>query len=165
MSILVLQSSRRGRESLLLCLVCLPGVSWWLCGASSRWHGFVCGLRFWYLLIILTYYLFNVGPPSVLQMAFRWRADVSQLIVVLGSFLPSSTFFFCFFVFCLFSFTMQHQLVVINEPVHEISNNVVCATSKAPDQPAHTRSLIGAFASRLSIIWLISYWLNTIWSV
>ena len=37
-------------------------------------------------------------------------------------------------------------------PVHEISNNVVCATSKASDQPAHTRSLIRAFASRLSII-------------
>ena len=24
-----------------------------------------------------------------------------------------------------------------NEPVHEISNNVICATSKASDQPAH----------------------------
>ena len=35
------------------------------------------------------------------------------------------------------------------EPVHEISNNVVCATSKASDQPAHKRSLIRAFASRL----------------
>ena len=39
-----------------------------------------------------------------------------------------------------------------HEPVHEISNNVVCATSKASDQPAHTRSLIRAFASRLSIL-------------
>ena len=39
-----------------------------------------------------------------------------------------------------------------NEPVHEISNNVVCATSKDSDQPAHTRSLIRAFASRLSIL-------------
>ena len=38
------------------------------------------------------------------------------------------------------------------EPVHEISNNVVCATSKTSDQPAHTRSLIRAFASRLSIL-------------
>ena len=28
---------------------------------------------------------------------------------------------------------------------------MVCATSKASDQPAHTRSLIRAFASRLSI--------------
>ena len=34
---------------------------------------------------------------------------------------------------------------------HEISNNVVCATSKASDQPAHTRSLIRAFAIRLNI--------------
>ena len=39
-----------------------------------------------------------------------------------------------------------------NEPQHEISNNVVCATSKASDQPAHTRSLIRAFASRLNIL-------------
>ena len=38
------------------------------------------------------------------------------------------------------------------EPRHEISNNVVCATSKASDQPAHTPSLIRAFASRLNII-------------
>ena len=38
-----------------------------------------------------------------------------------------------------------------NEPLHEISNNVVCATSKASDQPAHMRSLIRAFASRLNI--------------
>ena len=36
----------------------------------------------------------------------------------------------------------------IIEPVHEISNNVVSATSKASDQPAHMRSLIRAFASR-----------------
>ena len=38
------------------------------------------------------------------------------------------------------------------EPVHEISNNVVGATSKASDQPAHARSLIRASASRLSIL-------------
>ena len=39
-----------------------------------------------------------------------------------------------------------------NEPVHEISNNVLYATSKASDQPGHMRSLIRAFASRLSIL-------------
>ena len=43
MSVLVLQSSCLGRESWLLCLVCLSGVSGWLCGSSSRCHGFVCG--------------------------------------------------------------------------------------------------------------------------
>ena len=42
--------------------------------------------------------------------------------------------------------------IISNEPVHEISNNMVCATSKASDQPAHTRSLIRAFASRLSTL-------------
>ena len=38
------------------------------------------------------------------------------------------------------------------EPVHEISINVVCATSKASDQPAHMCSLIRSFASRLRIL-------------
>ena len=42
-------------------------------------------------------------------------------------------------------------------PVHEISNNVVCATSKGSDQPAHTRSLIRAFARRLNILGVLSY--------
>ena len=41
-----------------------------------------------------------------------------------------------------------------SEPWHEISDNVVCATSKASDQPALTPSLIRAFASRLNILWL-----------
>ena len=41
---------------------------------------------------------------------------------------------------------------VIHQPVHEISNNEVCVASKASDQHAHTRSLIRAFASRLSIL-------------
>ena len=45
-----------------------------------------------------------------------------------------------------------------------ISNNVVCATSKASDQHAHMRSLIRAFASRLNTLWLLSYRPNTIWS-
>ena len=41
---------------------------------------------------------------------------------------------------------------MIKEPVHEISNNVVHATSKASDQPAHMCSLIRAFTSHLSIL-------------
>ena len=43
-------------------------------------------------------------------------------------------------------------IISLNEPLHEISNNVVCATSRASDQPAHMRSLIRAFASRLNIL-------------
>ena len=42
--------------------------------------------------------------------------------------------------------------IVINEPWHEISNNVVSATSKGSDQPAHTRRLIRAFARLLNIL-------------
>ena len=61
MSILVLQSSWWGRESWLLCLICLPGVSWWLSGSSSLCHGVVCGLWLWYFLIILTYYFCTVN--------------------------------------------------------------------------------------------------------
>ena len=44
------------------------------------------------------------------------------------------------------------SLLLYNEPQHEISNNVVCGTSRASDQPAHMRSLIRAFDSRLNIL-------------
>ena len=44
------------------------------------------------------------------------------------------------------------EIRFIIEPRHDISNNVVCATSKASDQSVHTRSLIRDFASRLNII-------------
>ena len=43
------------------------------------------------------------------------------------------------------------------EPRHEISNNMVCATSKGSDHHAHTRSLIRAFASHLNIRCVLSY--------
>ena len=35
---------------------------------------------------------------------------------------------------------------------HDTSNNVVCVSSKASDQPAHARSLIRAFPSHLNIL-------------
>ena len=52
------------------------------------------------------------------------------------------------YLFSFLLFIRHHN----NEPVHKISNNVVCATSKVSDQPAHTRSLIRAFACRLSVL-------------
>ena len=42
---------------------------------------------------------------------------------------------------CTFKSNMPRYSIKF-EPWHEISNNVVCTTSKASDQPAHTRSLI-----------------------
>ena len=56
----------------------------------------------------------------------------------------------CFYAICLLRQS-------IFEPRHEISNNVVCATSKGSDQPAHMRSLIRAFASCFNILWILSY--------
>ena len=44
------------RDSWLLCLVCLPGVSSLVGGSSMPCHGFVCSLCLWYFLIMLTYY-------------------------------------------------------------------------------------------------------------
>ena len=52
---------------------------------------------------------------------------------------------------CLWSIYFNNLPFKIVKPVHEISKNVVCANSKASDQPAHTRSLIRASASRLNI--------------
>ena len=46
---------------------------------------------------------------------------------------------------------LERLLELIIEHQHDISNKVVCATSKTSDQNAHTRSLIRAFASRLNI--------------
>ena len=40
---------------------------------------------------------------------------------------------------------MAPDSAAIYEPRHEISNNQVCATSKASDQPAHTHGLIIAW--------------------
>ena len=48
--------------------------------------------------------------------------------------------------------TADRQKKILYGPWHMFSNNVVCATSKGSDQPAHTRSLIRAFASRLNIL-------------
>ena len=63
-------------------------------------------------------------------------------------------------IFCVFhsrgvfkyAYLSTEAKLLTNEPRHEISNNVVCATSKGSDQPAHTRSLIRTFASLLNNI-------------
>ena len=55
-------------QSWLLCLICLPGVLWWLSSSSSRYHGVVWGLWLWYFLIILTYYFWShitKWPPEL----------------------------------------------------------------------------------------------------
>ena len=50
------------------------------------------------------------------------------------------------------TFSKASRFGSIKDPWHGIPVNVVCATSKDSDQPAHTRSLIRAFVSRLNIL-------------
>ena len=64
MSILASQSSWWGRERWLLCLVCLHGVLWLLCGSSSRCHDIVCSLWLWYFLTKLTIFATNCAMRS-----------------------------------------------------------------------------------------------------
>ena len=60
-----------------------------------------------------------------------------ELVYILGGSPETHIIFKCKYIF---------------EPRHENSKKVVCATSKPSDQPAHTRSLIRGFASRLNIL-------------
>ena len=70
-----------------------------------------------------------------------------------------------YYVLCLLSNTLPFiyerpfpkNVADIIEPRYEISNNVVCATSKASDQPAHMRSLIRVFANGLNILRVLSF--------
>ena len=51
----------------------------------------------------------------------------------------------------MFSYQIEKEAFVKPfKPQHDNSNNVVCATSAGSDQPAHSRSLIRAFASHLN---------------
>ena len=134
MSILVLQSSWWGRDSWLLCLICLLGVSWWLSGSYSRCHVVVCGLWLWYYLIVLTYYFRKSLVPGLYcnilhawwSTQSRWASLLSSLIALpwvrrqtLWRFLLNEMvgawcfgscqahqvyLFFCFFLALVFSF-------------------------------------------------------------
>ena len=92
--------------------------------------------------------------PASVQMAFRWRAHDVPLLVV---FRPS-----------LLHYLKKKTLSDLDSLWQNFLDlDVVCgysARSRPVDQAVHTCSLIRAFASRLSVLWLLSYWLNTIWS-
>ena len=72
-------------------------------------------------------------------------------------FLVSTVFVFIFIVLSLPESEINRTCVLTYEPRREISSCAVCATRGASGRPAHTRSLIGAFAGRLHILELLSY--------
>ena len=79
MSLLVLQSSRWGRESRWLCLVCLPCVSWLFCGSSSWYHGVFCSLWLRHFLNILTYYFWAFWQPFPFDQKYAILYDVCYI--------------------------------------------------------------------------------------
>ena len=92
----------------------------------------------------------NVANKGALQNCFSDRARDGFRYWLIERPKPTNCEY-TVFIICL-AVTYVHTIKGIIEPVHEISNNVVCATSKASDQPAHTRSLIRAFACCLNIL-------------
>ena len=88
--------------------------------------------------------MFYIKPHSFYQTSHVFISDSITSLAFNGVCIK--------FRFDLLSMRLKFLVNRINEPVHEISNNLVCATSKASDQPAHMRSLIRAFAGSLSIL-------------
>ena len=82
------------------------------------------------------------------------QASQDHYYILLTLNAPIATKVVCFsrLLKCLNVYFFLGALRVKIEPLHKISNNVVYATSKASDQPAHTRSLIIAFACRLNML-------------
>ena len=106
---------------------------------------------------VIQFITFIIGFPMALHGAYEKHIPARRVLEIYFLYFSSKTY-----VVGTITFTSSSASVAISsilaslthayEPVHEISNNVVCATSKASDQPAHTRSLVRAFAGRLSIL-------------
>ena len=114
---------------------------------------------------ILVYLHVDLWAKLELWVSEKWRS----LATLREKFRSKFKFSYIYIIYnVLNTIELLPQLILgrseTNEPWHGISNNVVCATSKALDQTAHRRSLIRAFASHLHILWVLSYWLNIIWS-
>ena len=117
------------------------------------------------------YWPFQGGTSFVDHLCFLFlmlsRLFIAALWSPVGKGLLSWLLLVIFIVFCYFPMWYPRSGVILDDndwAVTRYFNNVVCATNKASDQPAHTRSLIRAFASHLNIILLLSYWPNIIWS-
>ena len=91
--------------------------------------------------------LFVIEPSKNFS---RWLDAIFSVYITLVIDWFNDQFVFALFICLLLTYINRLCLWAKNmflsmfrlEPVHEISNNVVCATSKASDQPAHEHSLI-----------------------
>ena len=107
--------------------------------------------------ILLTFIQLPFVFKTFVLSIFEWPLNTGFTVFFNCKFhikVPAAIIMECFTLVLNCSLTLIEPLKIwrvgmgLNEPVREISNNVVCVTSKASDQPAHTRRLIRAFASR-----------------
>ena len=133
--------------------------SYWQC----RWSD--CDEAFWYVPLLMTCNKSSISKIEA-HIFLTIAMNKFKLISTPKSINFNGQPFITNDIKCQAIYKHVHTAVTktASEPRHDIFNNVVCATSKASDQPAHTHSLIRDFASRLIILWLLSYWLNSIWS-
>ena len=118
----------------------------------------LCTLTYLERLILLLHTCF----VHINQKSIRTVIEFFHILVQMCTHLR-----FCVYVATpLSSQAISQEVILVArfEPCHEISNNVVCVTSKGSDQPAHMRSLFRAFTSRLNILRVLSYLLNIILS-
>ena len=80
------------------------------------------------------------------------RKQASVIIFAVLMPVSSSFFFFVLSSSSVMSVWPCISIQCISDLQHDISNNVVCATSKGSDKLAHTHSLTRAFASVLDIL-------------
>ena len=120
--------------SAILFDVGIPNLGWWfLLGWRSGAYHFE-SLWLWHLLL-----------ASFLGFSCYITAIFPQMCLMLDQFLWGHSSRVCD-ISCFVFFSRWH----------EISNNVVCATSKGSDQPAPMPSLIRAFANPLNILWILT---------
>ena len=143
--VLIRQRGAGWSKPLLLPMQQNQSFSWWSPSGSTCTH---------YVIQFLNIIWNTVC--SILSLSI-----LTTFLIIFKLFLKNMT---SFLIFRTIMGLYLNASLISYETVHEISNNVECGTSKASDQPAHTRSLIRAFASPLSILWFLSYWLNIIWS-
>ena len=91
---------------------------------------------------------------TVIDFNFGRHKDLSTLksVIHLGLAASVNNHFFGWINPHVYLIEVNNCIILIIKPVHEISNNLVLATGKASDQPAHMRSLIRAFACPFSIL-------------
>ena len=160
MSILVLQSSQWERESLLLCFVCLSGyrmIVMWLF-LMMPW---VC-LQF--VIVVSLHFVFLKSCDCLRSVAFPHGAMVWYVVCDCHTYfliqprVDCETVTKCraiYFPQCLSNIWLHSSNIWAAKWDFQ---QCVSATSKGSDQPAHTCNLIRAFACRLNILWLLSYW-------